>query len=44
MGHSKDVGLTFGVYSKAELIGLKKECVEAIKLPRTTRRQLDGAP
>jgi integrase len=38
MGHSKDVGLTFGVYSKAELIGLKKECVEAVKLPRTLLR------
>jgi integrase len=41
MGHSKNVGLTFGHYSKAELIGLKRQCVEAVKLPRKSRQ---GAP
>lgn len=33
MGHSKD-GLTFGIYSKARLVELKRECVEPIELPR----------
>lgn len=33
MGHSKNVGLTFGHYSKAQLTELKRECVEAVKLP-----------
>jgi integrase len=33
MGHSKNVGLTFGHYSGAELIELKRQCVEAVKLP-----------
>ena len=30
MGHSKNVGLTFGHYSKAELNELKRQCVEAV--------------
>ncbi|MEK9279879.1 tyrosine-type recombinase/integrase [Bradyrhizobium sp. ISRA442] len=38
MGHSKNVGLTFGHYSKAELTELKRECVEAVKLPSKTVR------
>jgi integrase len=33
MGHGKNIGLTFGHYSKAQLTELKKECVEAVKLP-----------
>lgn len=33
MGHSKGVGLSFGLYSQAELSKLKKQCVEAVKLP-----------
>jgi len=35
MGHMKNVGLTFGLYSKAELGDLKRECVEAVELPLT---------
>lgn len=33
MGHLKDKGITFGLYSKAELFELKRQCVEAIRLP-----------
>ncbi len=33
MGHRKDVGITFNLYSKAELSELKRLCVEAVKLP-----------
>ena len=33
MGHAKNVGLTFGHYSKAELTELKRQCVEAVRLP-----------
>lgn len=33
MGHSKNVGLTFGHYSKAALIELKRQCIEAVALP-----------
>jgi integrase len=43
MGHSKNVGLTFGHYSKAELTELKRQCVEAVKLPRGAGKAL-GAP
>jgi integrase len=32
MGHRKDVGITFNLYSKAELFTLKRQCVEAVKL------------
>jgi integrase len=34
MGHSKNVGLTLGHYSKAELVELKRECIEAVRLPK----------
>lgn len=34
MGHAKNVGLTFGLYSKAELGELKRQCVESVRLPR----------
>jgi integrase len=33
MGHRKDVGITFNLYSKAELFELKRLCIEAVKLP-----------
>jgi hypothetical protein len=36
MGNSKNVGLTFGHYSKAELTELKRQCVEAVKLPKVS--------
>ncbi|NOJ40923.1 tyrosine-type recombinase/integrase [Bradyrhizobium australiense] len=44
MGHSKNVGLTFGHYSKAQLTELKRECVEAVKLPRARAGKANGAP
>lgn len=44
MGHSKNVGLTFGHYSKAQLIELKRECVEAVRLPKAKGRKSAGAP
>jgi integrase len=33
LGHEEGQGITFGVYSKAELLALKSECVEAVQLP-----------
>lgn len=33
MGHAKNIGLTFGHYSKAEMTELKRMCVEAVNLP-----------
>lgn len=32
MGHAKE-GMTFGLYSKAQLVELKRECVESVRLP-----------
>ncbi|WP_347341382.1 tyrosine-type recombinase/integrase [Bradyrhizobium pachyrhizi] len=34
MGHNKNLGLTFGHYSRAELVELKRGCVEAVTLPK----------
>jgi integrase len=33
MGHERDVGITFGLYSHAQLKELKRACVESIELP-----------
>jgi integrase len=33
MGHEGDVGITFGLYSGAQLTRLKRTCVESVKLP-----------
>lgn len=33
MGHESAVGITFGLYSNAQLKRLKKVCVESVKLP-----------
>lgn len=34
MGHEVGLGITFGVYSKAELLALKLACVESVTLPQ----------
>lgn len=33
MGHESEVGITFGLYSNAQLKRLKKACIESVKLP-----------
>lgn len=33
MGHESEVGITFGLYSNAQLKRLKRACVESVKLP-----------
>lgn len=33
MGHESDVGITFGLYSHAQLKKLKKACIESVKFP-----------
>lgn len=33
MGHQRAVGITFGLYSNAQLKRLKRSCVESVKLP-----------
>ncbi|WP_225160643.1 tyrosine-type recombinase/integrase [Bradyrhizobium sp. BRP56] len=44
MGHNKNLGLTFGHYSRAELVELKRECVEAVKLPSGKSMVHAGVP
>lgn len=39
MGHRKNLGISFGLYSKAELVELKRQCVESVKLPTSPRRR-----
>lgn len=34
MGHEGNVGITFGLYSNAQLKQLKKDCVESVELPK----------
>jgi hypothetical protein len=36
MVYRKDVGSVFGVYLKAEIFELKRQCIESVKLPRLT--------
>lgn len=41
MGHRKELGISFGLYSKAELVKLKRQCIESVNLPATKAAEQD---